>query len=147
MYRLFQLFDDFQGFFIKLVSFILLYFTPIASYVHLVLILIGIDLITGSYAAIKEGESFSARKLRNTLEKFIFYAIAIIVAFLLQQIIDDGSELARIVALYVGATEAKSIYENISRITRKDILSILWEAFKAKIDDLLKNVRSRRSGG
>lgn len=146
MYRLLCLFTDLQSFFVKLFAFILMYFAPISNYVHLVILLIMIDLVTGSYAAIKEGQKFSARKLRNTIEKFIFYAVAIIVAYVLQQIINDGSELARWVALYVGATEAKSIYENISRITKKDIIAIFWSVLKGKLDELYnKSDKSKES--
>lgn len=144
MYRLLYFFNDFQSFVMKIVAFVLMYLAPISNYVHLVLILIAIDLVTGSYAAVKSGDKFSARKLRNTLEKFVFYAICIIVAFVLQQIIDDGSELARIIALYIGATEAKSIYENVSRITKTDIVTQLWDLLKSKLDDMVTAMKSNK---
>jgi phage-related holin len=137
-----NLFNDTWGLIVKIFSFILLWLAPISNYVHLVLILIAIDLITGSYASVKEGEHFSARKLSRTIEKFIFYAIAIIVAYVLQRIVNDGTELSRIVALYIGATECKSIYENITRITKTDFLALVWTTIKEKLDEyinLLKN--------
>lgn len=127
---------------LKVLAFILLWLAPISNYVHLVLILIFIDLLTGSYAAVKEGQKFSARKLRCTVEKFVFYAMAIIAAFLLQRIINDGTELARIVALYVGATELKSIYENISRVTKTDVLSMLWQTLKEKIENYIQSLKN-----
>lgn len=146
MFRLLSLFTDLQSFVFNLFAAVLLYLTPIKNYIHLVLILIFIDLITGSYAAIKEGEKFSARRLGKTVEKFIFYGIAIIVGYILQQIIDDGTQLSKLVSLYIGITEAKSIYENISRITKADIVSILWDAFKGKFDDMISNMRSKKTG-
>lgn len=147
MHRLICLFTDIETFIIKLVAFVLMFLAPISNYVHLVLILIGIDLITGSYAAVKEGERFTASKLAHTIEKFIFYAIAIIVAYLLQQIISEGNQLARIAALYIGATETKSIYENISRITHTDLVAIAWDLIKTKLDDFLDSVKSRKKAG
>lgn len=145
MYRLVYLLTDLENFFIKIFAFILLYLSPISNYVHLVLILIGLDLISGSYASIKEGQKFTARKLRCTIEKFVFYAIAIIVAYILQQIISEGTELARIVALYIGATETKSIYENISRITHTDLVEIAWGVIKEKLDDWIDSVKKKNS--
>lgn len=144
MYRLLNIFHDTWYALVQIFAFIVLYLTPISNYVHLVLILIGIDLVTGSYASIKEGQKFEAAKLRHTVEKFVFYAIAIIVGYVLQRIIDDGSELARIVALYVGSVECKSIYENISRITGTDVLERVWDIFKIKLDDWLRGLKSSK---
>jgi phage-related holin len=143
MYRLINIFHDTCNFLLQLFAFIILYLTPISNYVHLVLLLILFDLITGSWASIKEGQKFSARKLRNTVEKFIFYALAIIVGYILQRIINDGSELARIVALYIGSIEAKSIYENISRIRQVNMVTALWNAMKEKIDEYINSLKSK----
>ncbi len=145
MYRLLNIFNDTWSALLQLFAFIVLYLTPISNYVHLVLVLIFFDLITGSYAAIKEGEAFSAKKLRHTVEKFVFYALAIIAGYILQQIIDDGSELARIVALYIGSIEVKSIYENISRITKTDLVALLWDLIKEKMEEWIQGIRNKRS--
>lgn len=145
MYRIINFLDSAWDGILKLLAFLLLWFAPISNYVHLVLILIFVDLLTGSYAAVREGQKFSAKKLRNTVEKFVFYSIAIIAAFVLQRIINDGTELARIVALYIGATELKSIYENISRITKTDIVALVWSTVKEKIEEYLKGLKSRNN--
>lgn len=153
MFNWYYLIDKIESFFDNLLSFfvyvfgaILLYFSPIKNFVHLVLLLIIIDQITGTYAAIKYKE-FSWRKFyRNTLEKFVFYSSAIIVGYLLQQIIDDGYEIAKYVAFYIGVGEAKSIYVKISKITKTDILILLWESLKGKLDDMVSSVRSKRTG-
>jgi hypothetical protein len=100
-------------------------------------------LITGSYASVKEGEKFQAKKLRKTVEKFTFYAMAIIIAYVLQRIINDGTELARIVALYIGSIEVKSNYENISRITKTDLVAIVWNALKNKIESYLTDLKNK----
>lgn len=125
----------------QLFAFLILFISPISNYIHLVLILLAFDLFTGTYASLKRGEKFSARKLRNTLEKFIFYVIAIIVAFILQQIIAQGSQLPRIVALFIGSIELKSNYENISSILRMDLLTSLWKIIKEKIDEVISGIK------
>jgi phage-related holin len=147
MYRLLNILHETWGFMLQVFAFVVLYLTPISNYVHLVLVLICLDLITGSYASIKEGQKFQAAKLRHTLEKFVFYALAIIVGYVLQRIIDDGSELARIVALYIGSIECKSIYENISRITKIDIMALLWDVVKQKIEDWVSGLKQQRNNG
>ena len=147
MYRLLNILHDTWGFMVQVFAFVVLYLTPISNFVHLVLVLIAFDLITGSYASIKEGQKFQAAKLRHTVEKFVFYALAIIVGYVLQRIIDDGSELARLVSLYIGSVECKSIYENISRITKTDIMALVWDIFKSKIEDWVSGFRQQRNGG
>lgn len=141
MYRLVKFANDLFAFIWHILTYILLWFAPIKNFVHLVLILIFIDLVTGSYASIKRGDKFEARKLRHTIEKFIFYAVAIIAAYILQQILNDGIQLPRLVALYCGLTELKSIYENISSITKTDIVAILWDVVSAKFKELAEKYK------
>ena len=126
--------DSFSAFIVHIFSFVVLFLTPIANYVHIVIILIGIDLITGSYASIKAGEDFSAKKMRKTVEKFVFYALAIIIAYLLQRIAMEGNELSRVVAVYIGSIELKSNYENISRILKTDLIGELYRVLKDKLN-------------
>jgi len=137
-YRIIAFLESAIGAIGKLIAFLLLWFAPISDYIHLVIVLIFIDLITGSYASVKEGQRFSASKMRNTVEKFLFYSLAIISAFVLQKIVNDGLEMPRMVALYIGATELKSIYENISRITKTDLVGQIWNVLKMKINEYLK---------
>lgn len=141
MQRLFVIAHTVWNILFQLFAFLLLYLTPISNYVHLVLVLIAFDFVTGSYASIKEGERFSARKLRNTLEKFVFYVFAIVIAYMLQRIMADGSQLPRIVALYIGSIEVKSNYENISRITKTDIVTALYNLIKTKIEGYIETVK------
>jgi len=145
MYRLYPVFHDVCNALIQIFAFIILFLTPISNYVHLVLVLVALDLITGSWASIKEGQKFNAHKLRNTVEKFIFYAIAIIIAYVLQKIINDGTELARIVALYIGSIEVKSNYENISRIRQVDLIHAIWNLIKDKIEEYISGLKAKNN--
>ncbi len=132
-YPFYRVWDGLSSIVFQMFSFIILYLTPISNYIHLVIVLIGFDLLTGSYASIKAGDKFSAAKMRHTVEKFALYSLSIIIAYILQRIIDDGNELARIVALYIGSIELKSNYENISRILKSDILRKVWDLINDKI--------------
>lgn len=131
------IYESLYDFILKMFAFVVLYLTPISNYIHIVLILLLIDNISGIWASLHEGEKFTAFKLRKTVTKFVWYAVAIIVGYLLQNLFNQGSNLARIVAIYLAATETKSIYENIARITGmdvfKNILAYIQEIIKSKI--------------
>lgn len=143
MFRLLNIFTDPVGSILQFFAFILLFLAPISSFVNLVLVLVALDLLTGSYAAVKAGEKFSAKKLRNTVDKFIFYSVAIVAGFLVQKIFNSGTDLPRIAALFIGSIETKSIYENISKITGIDILTNLWEIMKTKIQSYIDTLKSK----
>ena len=129
-----HIWNNFVGFALQIFAFVILFLTPISSYIHIVIILIFIDFVTGSYASYTEGEKFNARKMRNTIHKFIFYSIAIIVAYLLQYIAKDGTEMARVIAFYIASIEVKSNFENIGRVTKSDFGNKLWGTIRANIN-------------
>lgn len=124
---------------VNIILTIFLYLMPIQNFISLVIILITIDFFTGIGASVKEAgwESIRASKMKNTVNKILFYSLAIIAAFVLQKIINDGVHFSRITALYIGATELKSIYENVSRITKRDLVSNLWAIAKSYIDSYI----------
>lgn len=145
MQRLLNILNEFWSGIVQIATFIILYLTPISNYIHIVLVLIAIDLITGSYASWKEGEKFQAKKLRKTVEKFIFYGLAIIVGLLLQALTNNETEIARIAAIAVSSIEAKSIYENISRILGIDMLAAIWNLLKEKLDTYIATLKSPKN--
>lgn len=124
---------------LKFIAVIIAALAPIATVINLVLLLIVIDLFTGTYASIKNKEPFSARKLRYTVEKFVFYSVAIIAGYILQIIFFDAINVAQMVAGYISLTESKSIYENISKILKTDILKEVWKLIKLKFDKKITN--------
>lgn len=117
-----------------------MFFLPIHNFINLVIALITIDLITGVWASMKKGEKFTASRMVKTVYKFILYALAIIAAYILQLIGNDGVGLPRIVALFVGSIELKSAYENIGRILGRDILVDLWQILKGKIEEMITGI-------
>lgn len=123
---------------LKMMALAIAYISPILTLINLVLALIVIDLMTGTYASIKHKEKFSARKLRHTVEKFVFYSVAIIAGYLLQCIFAHVVNVSQLVAGYIAFTEAKSIYENTARITNIDLFGLIWDAIKEKLPNLKK---------
>lgn len=116
----------------KLIVLALAYFSPVKSIFLAIIFLIFIDLITGIYAAVKYREHFQARKLRYTVEKFVFYGLAIIVAYVFQREFAFDLNITQIVGGYIALTEIKSIYENIYRVIKIDIIQKIYEMIRDK---------------
>lgn len=146
-HRLMPFFEDVWSFLKLLFLTVLMYLSPIKSFVHLVAALIILDLITGILASWKTGEKITATRMANTIYKLILYSIAIIATYLVQMIAHDGIGLVRVCALIIGATELKSIYENISRILGGDLFKMLWQVIKGRIDDIVSSVPSKSKSG
>lgn len=111
------------------------YFSPIAPLVQLVLIFIAIDFLCGMYASYRSKEQIESNRLRKTLEKFVFYSVSIIVAYMFQIGFLNWSNLAQIVAGFIASTELLSIYENVKKITGMDLVAKV----KEYITKMLKN--------
>ena len=124
-------------------AYLIFFFTPILILVGFVVLLVLLDVITGIKAASRRGEIISSRKMSTTVNKVVFYFIAIMsgrVMELLFTSISAVSEMqepfipiAQIVAGYIGLVEFKSNIENIESITGID----LWK----KITDRLTSFR------
>jgi len=138
--RFLTILQDIWSFITTLFMAAVMFFLPIHNFINLVIALITIDLITGVWASMKKGEKFTASRMVKTVYKFILYALAIIAAYILQLIGNDGVGLPRIVALFVGSIELKSAYENIGRILGRDILVDLWQILKGKIEEMITGI-------
>ncbi len=99
---------------------------PIQDMLIVVGVLIGVDFVTGIWASVKRGEKITSAKLRSTVSKVLIYHIAIISGFLLERyLMDSLLPVAKLVASTIGIVEFKSIIENTTTITGKDIFSDL----------------------
>jgi phage-related holin len=112
---------------IKLCIVLLAYFSPIAPLVNLVIIFILIDFLSGMYASYRSKEQIVSNRLRKTLEKFVFYSVSIIVAYMFQIGFLNWCNLAQIVAGFIASTELLSIYENVKKITGLDLVAKVKE--------------------
>lgn len=142
-HRLLPLIDEIWNILKILFISLIMYLSPIKNFVHLVSALIILDFITGIMASLKTGEKITASRMSRTIYKLILYSIAIIATYLVQMIATDGVMLVRICALFIGATELKSIYENISRILGGDLFKLLWQVIKGKVDDIISVIPSK----
>ncbi len=102
---------------------------PIHSILVSVFLLIIADLVTGVWAAKKQGQSISSSKLRNTVSKFFIYQMAIITAFVLETYLLEGAVPAtKIVAGIIGLSEGVSVFENLNKISNTDLFKKLLTA-------------------
>lgn len=90
------------------------------------------------------GIPITAGRMVRTVYKLILYSIAIISTYLVQLIAgDDGIGLVRICALFIGATELKSIYDKITKIIGGDVFSQLWQIIKNKLEPTFSNKQNK----
>jgi hypothetical protein len=93
------------------------------------------DLFSGIGKAIKLKEKITAAKLRLSIIKFVYYSVGIIAAYQIDKLMIDSLLLTKIISGYITLTEFKSLMENISILTGRDI----WIAVKDQIVAIFKS--------
>ena len=116
------------------VPYIVFFFAPIWAALVGIGVLIFADVLTGTKAAHKRGEKIHSRKLSVTVNKMIFYAIAIVLSRVMEVAFIDWLPIAQLTAGYIAVVEFKSNMENIAEITGTDI----WVYLKDKLTNLAK---------
>ncbi len=113
----------------------LAFFTPIKYLVLGVGSLIVLDTIVGVYKAYKINELITSKKFSNIISKMLLYQLAIVSAFIVQQMIGlDEIPLAKIVAVAIGLTELKSITESVEEGTGLNIWKFVRLAMNRTTD-------------
>ena len=127
-----------NSFIYKVLLALSVYFAPISSLIHVVLLFILLDFLTGMYASFKTKQKIISSRLRKTIEKFVCYSLAIIVAHIFQTEIMPWLNFTQLVAGFIAAVELLSIAENIKLITGLDLVKrfrdYIMSQFKKKID-------------
>jgi phage-related holin len=102
----------------------LAFLAPIKSAILAVYFLIFIDLITGLWASIKEKQPITSSGLSRTIGKILIYSTTIVVAFVVHQHLLIGFDLPleALVSGFIAITETKSIFENLNRISKNDVM-------------------------
>lgn len=113
---------------IKGCSMIAAYFAGIAPLVAVVLTFVLVDLLTGLYAAYIKKIKIESHKLRKTVEKLVFYSVAILAAYGFERNLAEWSHLAQVIAGFIASIELISIFENITKITNVNIVDKLKDA-------------------
>ncbi len=111
-------------------------FAPIKTMLITAGVLVLFDLVTGIWASAKTGVPISSNRLGRTVTKIFVYQLAIICGFLTEKfLVSDALPFAKLAAGYVGLTELKSIYENLSRISGQDMLRGILNKLNDRVDD------------
>lgn len=118
-------------------NFLIAAITPIRWYLLSVGILVLVDLLTGVRAAQKREEKIQSRKMSRSLNKIVFYFIAILLTEMMQRvfftpILPENISVTAMTAGFVAMVEFKSNMENISDITGLDI----WKKISESIPSL-----------
>ncbi|MFS0878043.1 holin family protein [Solibacillus isronensis] len=85
------------------------------KFLHLLLLLMGLDIITGIFKAFKNGNLWSRKSLFGYSRK-ILVLIVIIVANIIDQVLSLGGTLTFATVLFYIANEALSITENMAQL-------------------------------
>ena len=100
------------------------YFSEISDVFHLMIAVIGIDLITGIIASHIKGHGIKSIKLWRTVEKLMFSIIVVAITFSMDKEL-HVIEVHRYVAWLIVGFELWSILENAGKITNHRIFRIL----------------------
>lgn len=125
----------------KIAFLFIAYFAPIAEVVHVMLIFLAVDTISGIWASLKEGQKIESHKLRKTVMKFLWYTIAVMLAYMMEETFHLGwSRMANITAGFICFVELKSIFENITRITNEPVFKRILNLLKRKSSETISEI-------
>ena len=116
------------------IPYVVFFFTPIWAGLVGIGVLLFADVITGIKSAKKRGEVIHSRKMSTTINKMIFYALAVILSRVMEVSFMPWLPVAQLTAGYIAVVEFKSNMENIAEITGIDI----WLFLKDKLTEWAK---------
>lgn len=101
-----------------------------------VLVLVGVDFLTGIWAAVKNKVKIESHKMRKTAYKLLAYLSVILLAALIDGGVGFEFNLGSFVAGFLGLIELTSIVENFGKITGHDAFERLRVLLGKKTDKL-----------
>ncbi len=111
------------------------FFAPVHKLMYMTVILIGFDLVTGLWAAVKRKERISSTKLRRTVAKTIAYQTAIMLSAIVEWFFLPEIPSIRIVSAMIGITEATSVLENLESVTGLKFREAVISKLQGKRDE------------
>ena len=100
------------------------YFTPVASIIHLMIVIIVVDLILGVIAARYRGEGISSIKLWRTVYKLCFSLMLVMMVYAVD--IEMGLvDMHKIIAWGIAGFELWSILESMGSISNHKMFRII----------------------
>lgn len=125
----------------KIAILFIAYFTPIAEMVHVMLIFLVLDTISGIWASLKEGGKIESNKLRKTVLKFLWYTLSVMAAWMMERTFRlSWTSLASLTAGFICFVELKSIFENVTRITNEPIFRRILKLLKRKSTETISEI-------
>jgi phage-related holin len=103
-------------------GYLLMHLLPIAHFILIGVLLVTCDWITGVWAAYNRREKITSKGLRRTVEKVLFYSMAIFLVMVVESAFFASHFVVAMVALYICMVELFSNLENISSITGTNII-------------------------
>lgn len=101
-------------------------FTPIHTLFYIVTALVGADLVTGVFRAVREKRPITSNRMRHTAGKLLGYYILLGTGLAIDVALGgDGLVVSRAIAVYLALVEATSLGENLKPTTGIDLGSIL----------------------
>lgn len=120
----------------KIFFFIISYFAPISTIIHVMLVFIFFDFVSGVWASCKNKEKIESKRMRKTITKIIWYIVAIFMAHMMEVTFSlQFLHLAQIVGGFICMVEIKSVFENITKITNEPIFMKIYKLFEKKAKD------------
>lgn len=144
--------------FAKLFAIFIAYIAPVATVIHVIVLLLIVDAITSIYYQMKMVDKqktyfktlkkrlqvIESGKLRKTVEKLFFYILTLIVFFSFDKYvikIDPATEssihtfsITNISAILISMVEITSIASNVSKITGNPIFDRIVKIFSKKVE-------------
>ncbi len=108
---------------------------PVASFIAVGIVLVTCDWITGVTAARMQKVKITSRGLFRSVQKIVFYSLAIVLVLIVEKSMLGTDWLVYLVSSYIAMVELYSNLENISVITGTNIIGVVKNA----IGEYLKN--------
>lgn len=113
------------------------FFEPLWVLMLWFFIFVGVDMITGISASVKERQIIESNKLRKTIYKLFMYCTVIVLVHAIdkEMISMIDLNLAKICSAIICGIELYSILENCYRITGNTVFKILTQFTLKRIED------------
>jgi phage-related holin len=132
---------SFGAFWTNILSWFVVYFTPVSEMIHVMLFFLAVDTISGIWASVKEGNRIQSSKLRRTVMKFLWYTAAVMISWMMERtFLPSWTKMTTVIAGFITFVEFKSILENVSRITEEPIFARILTLLRKKSADTISEI-------
>lgn len=126
--------DRFKNYAAELLTFIIIFFSPVKAAIFSVIVLALFDFVTGLAASRKKDQPWTSRRAYSSIVKVTMYSVLILASHLMETHLIDFLPLVKLATSSIAMVELKSLYENISITLGID----LWKALKNVMDRKLE---------